>query len=455
MAGVMLRCNSIRAMLRAKHLYTGVFALCIALFAGTQEARAQLNVTIDQGSAAAIKVALPFFAGSGASAVSVGREIISVAETDLQNSGYFRSANRQAFAQRFRSHSDLPAFDSWRLLNVAAVLAGDISANGSSVTVTYRLWDPYSEKQLLGKQFTTDARNARRLGHILADQIYEALTGEKGYFDSRIAYIAESFDGRKRVKRVAVMDQDGANHRFLTQGEDLALTPRFAPEGDKLIYLAYRGSSRSLNLLSLSSLNSSPLSLPGDTAFSPAFAPDGRRIAVTISTGGNSDIYAAGISGGAAGRLTSGTSIDTSPSYSPDGQFIVFSSDRSGKPQLYVMRANGGGAERISFGEGDYNAPAWSPAGDLIAFTKRDGGRFHIGVMRPDGAEEKILTTGYMDEGPAWSPNGRVIAFTRSSPSAGGRPGQSSLYRVDILGRHLKRLPTPGQGSDPSWAPAF
>lgn len=429
------------------------YAIATLVYVTTHDAAyAQLAVTVDQGNTDRISVALPYLHGNDSRSTTFGKDIIAIAQANLEASGYFRVADRRAYVQKFRHHGDLPSFNLWRTINASAVLAGDVSVSDKNISVAYRLWDPYTERQLLGKQFTTDARNKRRLGHIIADHIYEAMTGERGYFDSRIAYISETFDGRKRVKRLAVMDQDGKNHQFITSGSEMALTPRFNAKGDALIYLSYRGSERSLRYLTLASMRPQALRLPGDTAFSPSFAPGGRKAAITISVNGNSDIYTSSVPGGNARRLTQSTAIDTSPSYSPDGRYIVFSSDRSGKPQLYVIPSSGGKATRITFGSGDYNAPTWSPAGDIIAFTKRAGGRFHIGTISPDGTGEEILTTGFMDESPAWSPNGRIIAFSRQSRSVGGRPGESYLYRIDTAGHHLKRIPAPGQGSDPSWA---
>jgi TolB protein len=429
-------------------------ALLLLAFLPAAPAEAGIAIDITKGNAEPISVALPYPASGSSGEVLIGQDIMEVAERDLVDSGFFTSPDRRAFLQTFHSDRDVPQFDSWKMLDVAVVVVSSIAVHSpDSMTVSYRVWDAFTQKQLTGKQFTTHPDNRRRIGHIVADTIYEALTGEAGYFDSRIAYVAESFNGRQKFKRLAVMDQDGANHAYLTADGNLVLTPRFSRDGKELLYMSYAGGG--LPALYLTNLAAGGkgrrIGSPDGMSYSPNFSPDGREVVMAVSRSGNSDLYAMGVRDGTLRRVASHLAIDTSPSYSPDGSQIAFSSDRSGSPQIYVMDKGGANVARISYGEGQYNTPVWSPTGDYIAFTKQDDS-FHIGVMKTDGSGERILTTSYLDEGPAWSPNGRLVVFARQSPPGRSAPGAWNLYVIDIAGNHLRRLPTPGQGSDPTWA---
>jgi TolB protein len=302
--------------------------------------------------------------------------------------------------------------------------------------------------QLRGLRFATGADNWRRVAHKVADAVYERITGETGYFDTRIVYVAESGPATDRVKRLAIMDQDGANHDFLTDGSDLVLTPRFHPDAEDIAFLTYRGRQPQVHQLDLATGIQTKLGDFERMTFAPHFAPDGRRIAMSLAEDGNSDVYVLDLITREQRRLTDHPAIDTSPSFAPDGRRLVFNSDRAGTPQLYVMTANGSGVQRISFGSGHYGSPAWSPRGDLIAFTKIQGGQFHIGVMRPDGSDERLLTRSTLDEGPAWAPNGRVIVFTREDYGA----DRTRLFSIDVTGYNERELPTPLDASDPDWS---
>ncbi|MFN9543706.1 MAG: Tol-Pal system beta propeller repeat protein TolB, partial [Alphaproteobacteria bacterium] len=301
--------------------------------------------------------------------------------------------------------------------------------------------------------FKTTPENWRRLGHLVADAIYERLTGEKGYFDSRIVFISESGPKTKRRYRLSIMDQDGANPSFLTNGEHIVLSPRFSPTTQAITYMSYERQVPSVFVFDLQTGQREVIGQYAGMTFAPRFGPDGNRVLFSYSRDNNVDIYAVDLRSRRPVRLTSDPGIDTSPSYSPDGARIVFNSDRGGSPQLYVMGADGSGQSRISFGQGRYTTPVWSPRGDLIAFTRQNGQSFSIGVMRPDGQGERILTTSFSDEGPTWSPNGRVILFTRTTPGRGSVSGSSSIWSIDLTGRNLRRVITPGDASDPAWSP--
>ena len=324
-----------------------------------------------------------------------------------------------------------------------------VEADGR-LLIQFRLWDVFAQEQIAGFMYRTDPESWRRVAHKVADAVYSALTGESGYFDSRIVFVDETGPKGDRRKRLAIMDQDGANLRYLTSGADLVLTPRFSPTDQEIIYISYAQGQPQVYLFDIETGQREALgNFPG-MSFAPRFSPDGRQVVMSLSQSGATDIFAMDLATRRMRRLTNSPAIDTSPSFSPDGRQIVFESDRGGSQQLYVMDAGGGSAKRISFGDGRYGTPVWSPRGDIIAFTKMMGGRFQIGVMRVDGSNESILAESFLDEGPTWAPNGRVLMFFRETPGVTGGP---RLYSVDLTGRNLRPAPTPSFASDPAWSP--
>jgi TolB protein len=413
-------------------------------------ADAQLQLDITEGVVEPLPIAISEFYGAGPEAAQLGREIADVVSADLERSGLFRPIDRRAFIQSPEQLLALPRFADWRQINAQALVTGEVSGGegGGDLEVEFRLWDVFAGIQLRGLRFATTADNWRRVAHKVADAVYERITGEVGYFDTRIVYVAESGPATDRVKRLAIMDQDGANHEFLTDGADLVLTPRFHPGGEDVAFMAYRGRQPQIHQLDLTTGAETRLGDFQGMTFAPHFGPDGRRVAMSLATDGNSDIYVLDLITREQRRLTDHPAIDTSPSFAPDGRRLVFNSDRAGTPQLYVMNANGSGVQRISFGSGHYGSPVWSPRGDLIAFTKIQGGNFHIGVMRPDGSDERLLTRSTLDEGPAWAPNGRVIVFSRKDYGA----DRTRLFSIDVTGYNERELPTPLDASDPDWS---
>jgi TolB protein len=424
---------------------TLALALATALFstlALTEPARAQIEVDVNRGDVKPLPIAVPAFGGTR------GPDIAQVITGNLERSGLFAPIAPAAFIEQAIDVNVQPRFPDWKSINAQALVNGQVTVESGRLTVNFRLWDVYSEQQLLGLQFTSTPENWRRVAHKISDAVYERLTGEKGYFDTRIVFVSESGERLKRVKQLGIMDQDGANPSYLTDGSYIVMTPRFSSTSQEITYMALRPEGSSIYLFNLESGRRETLgSWPG-MVYAPRFSPDGGRVAFSVERNGNSDIYVMNLKNRSSVKLTSAPSIETSPSFSPDGTRIVYNSDRGGTPQLYVMGADGSGGSRISFGSGRYTTPVWSPTGDLIAFTKQDGGEFHIGVMRPDGSEERILTTSYLDEGPTWAPNGRVLMFTRET--SGGAP---RLWTVDVTGRILRPAPYPGSGSDPAWSP--
>jgi TolB protein len=424
--------------------------LAVAIILASWPARAQLELDITEGVVEPLPIAVSEFYGATPGAAQLGREIADLVSADLERSGLFRPIDRRAFIQSPDQLQALPRFADWRQINAQALVTGEVSggADGGDIEVEFRLWDVFAGIQLRGLRFATTADNWRRVAHKVADAVYERITGETGYFDTRIVYVAESGPATDRVKRLAIMDQDGANHEFLTDGDDLVLTPRFHPDGEEIAFLAYRGTQPQVYRLNLTTGREARLGDFEGMTFAPHFAPDGRRIAMSLAADGNSDVYVLDLITREQRRLTDHPAIDTSPSFAPDGRRLVFNSDRAGTPQLYVMNANGSGVQRISFGTGHYGSPAWSPRGDLIAFTKIQGGLFHIGVMRPDGSDERLLTRSTLDEGPAWAPNGRVIVFARKDYGA----DRTRLFSIDVTGYNERELPTPLDASDPDWS---
>lgn len=409
-------------------------------------AHAEVVLDLRKGNVEPLPIAIMNFNGD-----KVAQDISSVIEADLRNSGLFRPIEKAAFLQTNLASNSPPKFEDWRAINAQALVNGAVTQlpNGK-LRAEFRLWDIFGTDQIAGERFDVDPKLWRRVAHIIADRIYEQITGEKGYFDTRIVFVDESGPKSRRVKRLAIMDQDGANMRTLTSGTDLVLTPRFSPTRQEITYMSFGGGQPRVYLLQIETGQREVVgNFPGMT-FSPRFSPDGQKVIMSLQQGGNANIYTMDLRSRNTTRLTSSSSIDTAPSFSPDGSQVVFESDRGGRQQLYVMPAGGGEARRISFGNGRYSTPVWSPRGDLIAFTKQTGGKFLIGVMKTDGSGERILTEGFHNEGPTWAPNGRVLMFFRESPGANGG---AKLYSIDLTGRNERLVQTPSFASDPAWSP--
>ncbi|KPN63246.1 TolB protein [Aliiroseovarius crassostreae] len=439
------------AKLMSAAILAGLSALGGPVGIGAAQAE-PLRIVIDDGIIEPLPFAAPSFQAENAGAGEYAANISRLVAADLSGTGLFREIPASAHISRITSFASPVAYEDWRAINAQALITGAVSESGGNLTVKFRVFDVFSGQPLgEGLQLGGPVSSWRRIAHKVADTVYSRITGESGYFDSRVVFVAESGPKNARRKRLGVMDYDGANVQYLTDSSSLVLAPRFSPAGDKVLYTSYETGFPQVNVLDVTSVSRRVLSSKeGTMTFAPRFSPDGTRVVYSLSAGGNTDLYVMNVNGGGERRLTSAPSIETAPSYSPDGQYIVFESDRSGTQQLYIMPAAGGEAKRISFGPGRYGTPVWSPRGDMIAFTKQNSGRFHIGVMRTDGSEERLLTASFLDEGPSWAPNGRVIMFTRESQGAGGAP---ALYSVDISGRNLRRVVTDGPASDPAWSP--
>ncbi|MGE3529757.1 MAG: Tol-Pal system beta propeller repeat protein TolB [Methyloceanibacter sp.] len=413
-------------------------------------ARAVVELNITQGTIQPLPIAIPDFLGDGSIDPEVAREVSGVVASDLKASGLFIPIDQAAFIEQGVGPDRLPRFEDWRVVNAQALAVGRIGASDGRLRAEFRLWDVFAGTQLAGEQFFARPKDARRIGHIIADAIYERITGEKGYFDTRIVFVDESGPKNKRMKRLAIMDQDGFNVKLLTTGQNLVLTPRFSPSTQEITYTSFEGDTPKVYLLNIETGQKEIVgAFPGMT-FAPRFSPDGQRIVMSLERDGNTNLFVMDLRSRRTAQLTNDNAIDTAPCYSPDGREIVFESDRAGSRQLYVMGADGSNPRRISQGGGSYSTPVWSPRGDLIAFTKMSGGQFLIGVMRPDGSGERILTEGFHNEGPTWAPNGRVLMFFREQPGAAGGP---RLFTIDLTGYNERQVATPAFGSDPAWSP--
>ncbi|EPX80769.1 Tol-Pal system beta propeller repeat protein TolB [Litoreibacter arenae] len=429
-----------------------MFLTCLAVVLTFSAAQAEpLRIELDSPNIEPLPFAAPAFIAETAGADQYARDLAAVVSSDLQGSGLFRAIGQEAYISQITSFDSPVQYADWKAINAQALITGAVSTtNDGQIIVKFRLFDVFSEDQMgEGLQFVGSTSGWRRMAHKVADAVYSRITGEGAYFDSRVVFVSETGPKNARLKRLGVMDYDGANLQYLTDAQAIVLAPRFSPNGDRVIYTSYESGFPKIYVLDVASVGRRVLQdQPGTMSFAPRFAPNGQDVVFSLTTGSNTDIYKLNLASGERTQLTSSPAIETAPSYSPDGTQIVFESDRSGTQQLYVMPAGGGEATRISFGQGRYGTPVWSPRGDLIAFTKQNRGRFHIGVMRTDGSGERLLTASFLDEGPTWAPNGRVIMFTRETAGSGG---SSTLYSVDISGRNLKAVQA--NASDPSWSP--
>ncbi len=435
-----------RAMLK-KVIKRVVYVICLWVSTG-DVAGAALKIDITQGKVEPMPIAINSFYDTMGNATDLGEKIRDVVQSDLQSSGLFLGINPSAFLEKVLVDAQ-PTFSNWRKIGAVALTSGRIAQHGDKITVEFRLWDPAAEQQIEGTAFTLSESSWRRVAHKISDHIYKRLTGEKGYFDTRVVFIAETGRLDKRVKKLAIMDSDGANYKELTDGRDLVLTPRFDPQSQRVIYMSYKKRVPHVYLLELQTGEQKLVGNFAGMSFAPRFSPDGSKAIFSVAQGGATNIHEIDLSFGSVRQLTATPGvINTSPSYSPDGSKVAFNSDRGGRAQLYTMNSNGSDVKRISFGDGTYNSPVWSPRGDFIAFTKSKGGQFYIGVMRPDGSGERLLTASWMDEGPTWSPNGRVIMFSRQTRGAGYK-----IFAVDVTGYNERMIKTPTDASDPAWSP--
>src|SRR5215475_10719203 len=419
-----------RRWLSRRTLMAGAAVTAAATGLGPRSLAAATRLDLTQGNIQPIPIAIPDFTGGSQADADAARGVSQIIASDLRRSGLFIPIDHAAFIDKNVSIDATPRFDDWRVINAQDIVTGRLMRQGDGrLRADFRLWDVFAAQQLIGQSFFSTPDNWRRVAHIISDAIYERLTGEKGYFDTRIVFIDETGPKERRIKRLAIMDQDGAGVRYLTRGDELVLTPRFSPSTQEVTYMAYGQGDPRVFLLNIETGQREIVgNFPGMT-FAPRFSPDGQRIVMSLQHGKNANLFAMDLRSKSTTRLTDTPAIDTAPSYSPDGTRICFESDRGGSPQVYIMGAGGGQAQRISFGEGQYSTPVWSPRGDYIAFTKQGRGTFGIGVIKTDGTDERLLTEGYHNEGPTWAPNGRVLMFFRDP---GGNAGPAQIGRAHV-----------------------
>ncbi len=437
-----------------------IFALLLLILPKTSFGLIEVDIT--RGNLNPLPIAVsPLFVGTKSikefqnllKKENIGEDISSVVENNLKSSGLFNPLKKEAFLQKPDIAHLKPRFEDWSLIKAQALITGEVKYENEKLRVEFRLWDVLAGKEMMALAFTTVPDNWRRVGHIITDKVYQRLTGEKGYFDTRIIYVSEEGPKTNRVKKLAIMDQDGFNTKYLTLGNELVLTPRFNPTNQMVTYLSYFKNLPRVYLLDIETgVQEVVGDFPGMT-FAPRFSPDGKKIIMSFAKDGNSDIYTMDLENRIVEKITNHPSIDTSPSFSPDGKYICFNSDRSGYQQIYVMKSDGSQVKRISFGKGLYGTPVWSPRGDLIAFTKLHKGKFYIGVMRVDGSGERLLTENYYQEAPSWSPNGRVLIFYRETKSdSEGKGFSAKLWSIDLTGYNERLVDTKTDASDPSWS---
>ena len=432
------------------------------LFVFNSSAAALVEVDITRGNLDPLPIAVsPLYIELGSKDIkqgdkiikNVGEEIAKVIEVNFRRSGLFNPLKRESFVQNPDIAHAKPRFEDWRLIKAQALVTGKVTVSEDKLRTEFRLWDVVAAKEMIALAFSTSPDNWRRVAHLISDKIYQRLTGEEGYFDTRIIYVSETGSKTQRYKKLAIMDQDGANVKYLTLGNELVLTPRFSPKNQLVTYLSYFRNMPRVYLLDIETgVQEVVGDFPGMT-FAPRFSPDGKKIIMSFAEDGNSDIYTMDLATRVVEKITDHTSIDTSPSYSPDGKYICFNSDRSGLQQIYVMRNDGSNVKRITFGKGIYGTPVWSPRGDLIAFTRVYKGKFYIGVMRTDGSGERLLTENFYQEAPSWSPNGRVLIFYRETKTdSEGKGFSAKLWSIDLTGYNERLIETETDGSDPSWS---
>ena len=436
-----------------KKLFLGITLFLLPLLA-----KADNVIHITKGISDPIPIAINSFRGVDPADIKIAQDVIAVISNDLKGSGMFRPISSAAFIESKIGTSHTPLFAAWQQINANLLLNGEVTKTASGkLQVKFILWDAILEKQLVSESFELSEKLWRRVAHKIADSVYSKITGYDGYFNTRIVYVSESGPYLKRVKRLALMDQDGANHQYLTNGSDLVLTPRFSPDGKKILYLSYKNRIPQVHTLDLRSGKSQLLGHFPGMSFAPRFSPDGDYVVMSIAKNGATNIYEMSLRNKKVSQLTEGISINTSPSYSPDGKNIIFNSDRHGARQLFVMGRNGSNIQKISFGGGSYAEPNWSSR-NFIAFTKvsRSSG-FTIGVMKPDFVDgqsnERLIASGYLVEAPSWAPNGRVVVFTKGSRNKGkSSNGLNRIYTIDFTGHNERIIPTPSDASDPDWS---
>ncbi|MDA0939118.1 MAG: Tol-Pal system beta propeller repeat protein TolB [Proteobacteria bacterium] len=429
------------------YLFNFILFFCITCFSFF--ASAYTKIDINQGNTNPIPIAINNFDGVNVRSAHIAKRILDVAKQDLISTGLFNLIDDNAFLEHVHVDS-IPNFSNWRKINASIIIIGLVdTTDDGKLTLQFKIWDSYNEKSIGGMQYNTHENGWRRVAHKIADKIYENLTGDTGYFDTRITFAAELKKAGILYKKLAIMDYDGANFKMLSGNSDLVLSPSFDMQNQRIIYMSYKGKETpKVYVLNIETGFQRVVGSFHGISFAPRFSPDGNYAILSVGGLMETNIYEVQLETGLMQKITNQKNVvNTSPSYSPDGKKIVFNSNRSGTRQIFVMNRDGSDIVQISQGEGSYTAPSWSPRGDYIAFTKSYMGNFYIGIMKTDGTSERLLTKSWLDESPSWSPNGRIIIFRRQDPD-----GASRICSVDITGRNERVINTTVDASSPSWS---
>jgi len=382
---------------------------------------------------------------TGVIGIQIAQQIVS----DLRTTRSIYPTGPENLRHYTPTEAGAPLYPNWANIGAGALVTGYVQARDDGrINVVCYLYDLKQRREMTRKGFAVAATEWKRAAHRCAGAFYTAVTKRPGLFDSRIVYVAATGSRMQPVKRIAIMNWDGTDHSYLTQGEVTVTSPRISPDGERIAYMSFAGGMPHIRIMDADGSNDRQLLQSNSMSFAPRFSPDGRVIAFSMAVDGNTDIYVVDANGGYPRRLTTTPGIDTSPSFSPDGKQIVFESDRSGAQQIYVMNVDGSGQSRISFGGGANSSPVWSPDGDRIAFSRWNGSTIGIGIMSATGGDEKILTNGWQDEAPSWSPDSEWVMFQRTQQGT----GTGSLLMVSIGGGEPKAVATPQPGADPSWS---
>lgn len=442
--------------MKSKTEYNGIIAfyyffVLIYIFNITFS-HSKIEININDGISEPLPVAISEFYAEDLYSIEFGAKIKEVLVNDLENSGIFRVIDNQAFVE-VPEFTKIPVFTNWRTINANMLLVAKVNLDRENnfVTLNYKLYDTFKEKEVENGKYKIVINGWRRIAHKIANSIYKKFLGIDGYFDSRIVFISEKGNEKNMVKRLAIMDQDGANFKFLTNGDELVLSPRFDTKSQRITFMSYKNRKHPPKVYILD-LETGEQNLIGDMpgmTFAPFFAPDNDHVVMSLAKEGTTNIYEIDLNSRVKKELTNSSgAIDTSPSYSPDGTKILFNSDRNGpRSQIYKMDRNGSNIKKISTGKGSYRTPVWSPDGKKIAFTKILSGNFYIGIMKHDGSNERLLTGSWFEEGPSWAPNSRTIIFSRQK-----KTGENKLYAIDIDGNNERLFYSPTNGSQPSWS---
>lgn len=431
-----------------------LFFALVSICFNISDVSALLKVQVNRGIFSPIPIAVTDFVSDNS---ELGKNISQVIANDLGSSGLFRTVPKDAYIQDCESLNKVVRFPDWRLIKVDGLVYGDVKESGGQITVTFKLVDVFSEKQMLALQMQSSKSDWRKLAHMISNTIYERLTGEKGYFTTKVAYVSETGRADQRVKRLAIMDYDGENHRYLTTGRTFVMTPRFSPDGNKIAYFTIINHQGNVYIYDINNHTTELLGRFKGMSYAPRFSADGKFILFSVAEGMTSHIFEMDLKTRTKRQLTKVPALNTSPYYSPDGSKIAFVSDRSGTPQIYIMERSGefGGesAKRITYGQGRYYTPVFSPNGQHLAFTKTYMGTFYVGVLKPDGTSERTLAQGFFVEAPTWSPNSQMVMYTRRTQiNPNTKSEVARVYSVHVSGFNEREILTPQDATDPEWS---